>query len=140
MSRVSPALQAAYAAANYAIRERSGSLRLRIGGTDAALASLLARHGSDHAALVSAFNPRSERLSRAMNRQRHAWLLARLQAERRRWLPARNSDPGGDFPAEAAVLIFDLDLADARGLGRAFDQNAVVLIDARGLARLCWLR
>lgn len=133
------ALEAAYRAAVYRIAT-DPPIDLSIGSSSAALAALLRWAGVAHAAIVTAYNPGSERVPDASNEAADSTLRAGLEE---RGYVTRDTvaiDPDGAWPDEPGCLVLGMDSGDARVLGRAFGQNAVVVIDAGGNARLEWCR
>lgn len=133
------ALEAAYRAAIYRIAT-DPPIELAIGRSSAALAALLRWAGVNEAAIVTAHNPGSARQSAADNRAADAALREGLG---KRGYATRDTvaiDPDGAWPDEPGCLVLGMSAEDARVLGRAFGQNAVVAIDAGGRAQLEWCR
>ncbi|MEO0615341.1 MAG: DUF3293 domain-containing protein [Pseudomonadota bacterium] len=133
------ALEAAYRAAIYRV-QTDPPIDLSIGSNSAALAALLRWAGVAHAAIVTAYNPGSEQQSASANVAADQTLRAGL-AER--GFDLRDTvaiDSSGQWPDEPGVLVLGIDVEDARVLGRAFGQNAIVAIDDSGAASLVWCR
>jgi hypothetical protein len=123
--------RAAYAATTYRARHRGRGVAVRLGQRGPGWAG--------QGAFVTAWDPRSVRQSRAANHR----ALARLRA----WLRAGGcrvaegfGQPDGGHPGEAMLLAFPLRPALAARIGRAFRQNAVLLVAPRRPARLLCLR
>jgi predicted amidohydrolase len=131
------ALARAYRNTAYCVDHPTGNFSLRIGETCTALDTLLRAHGVTNGAFVTACNPRSQPLPPAENAARHAQLLARVKAHGWTAFAGRGVAEGGDW-IEESLLILGIDEAAAVNLGLAFGQNAVVIGDAGGVARLRW--
>ena len=133
------ALEAAYRAAIYRV-QTDPPIDLSIGSNSAALAALLRWAGVTQAAIVTAHNPGSDRQSADANVAADRTLRSGL-AER--GFDLRDTvaiDPLGEWPDEPGVLVLGLDVEDARVLGRAFGQNAIVAINDAGAVSLAWCR
>ncbi|MEO1593806.1 MAG: DUF3293 domain-containing protein [Pseudomonadota bacterium] len=133
------ALEAAYRAAIYRV-QTDPPIDLSIGSNSAALAALLRWAGVTQAAIVTAYNPGSDRQSADANGAADRILRAGLGE---RGFDLRDTvaiDPSGEWPDEPGVLVLGIDVEDARVLGRAFGQNAIVAIDDSGAASLVWCR
>jgi hypothetical protein len=133
-------LFAAYRAALYTVRQRDGRrFALRVDRRSTELAALMRHFGSASAALITAFNPRSVRLSGAENRRLRRQLVTHIQATGLPALASRAKDPRGEWPAEPGLLVFGLNLMAACKLGQRFCQNAVLYAGADPVPRLVWL-
>ena len=132
-------LEAAYRAAVYRVVD-DPPIDLAIGRSSAAIAALLRWAGVAQAAIVTAHNPRSERASDASNAAADETLRAGLEARGYATRDTVAIDPNGEWPDEPGCLVLGMDEDNARVLGRAFGQNAVVVIDAGGRSRLVWCR
>lgn len=91
---------------------------------------LLSRLGAGSAAIVTAWNPRSEPLSLDENRRRNRSLVAELAAEGLEAIlcTGRSTLPGDDW-AEESLLVPDCPRKVAVLAGVRWDQNAVVWWD-----------
>jgi hypothetical protein len=118
---ISPRLLSAYRATEY----RVGGIALRIGRTSARLDALLARLLTRNAVLITAYNPRSHRMSARWNERAMARLASLL---RNRTVLAAQSGQGAW--QEQQFLVVGA-VAWAARLARRFGQNAIVLL-ARG--------
>jgi hypothetical protein len=87
-------------------------------------------------AVITAYNPRSERLSDAENRARHQALEATVEARGLEHAPSCSTSPKGAW-REDGVVVFDLSLGEALELGRQFEQHAV-LYGQGGQVTLAW--
>ena len=132
---MTPDFERLYRATTYAADTPLGRADVRVGRRAPLLDDLLDLLGRRHWAIVTAWNPRSQRLDDAENGRRHGELLRAVGA-----LPhyaAENvpDDPKADF-RETALLVVGLDADAAAELGRRFEQHAVVAGECGGPARL----
>lgn len=134
-SNLDPALRQAYCAAEYVVFDAGQPILTRIGETSAALARLLDREGAVRAALISACNPLSERLSDAENGRRTQALRHGLEASGRRWLEAEGRSADGRW-SEPGVLMLDPADGEALALCQRWQQHAWVDFDAQGRGAL----
>lgn len=137
---VNQQLLTAYRATTYRVAVPGGTLALRIDQHDAQLATLLQETGTDCAALLTAWNPASERQSPAGNAMRQQALLHDLAAGGYRCLPGTNVPDGGDGHSEGwsedSVLVFNIALPAAREIASRYGQNAFLWIDRHATPRL----
>ncbi len=131
-------LEAAYRRTEYRVRAPEGTFTIHIGARCEVLEALLREVGARSWAFVTACNPRSQPLSDEVNARRQAQLLAMLSEQERALIPGEGVDPAGDWPAEASVLILDIERDEALELGRVWDQNAIVYGEGNGSAELLW--
>jgi hypothetical protein len=61
-----------------------------------------------------------------------------LSEQERALIPGEGVDPAGDWPAEASVLILDIERDEALKLGRLWEQNAIVCGERGGVPQLLW--
>lgn len=121
-------LRKAYQRTSYIVEvPRAAQITLRIGEQSRALDQLLNERRVSHWAFITAFNPRSALLSEEENEARHQKLMQRALALNRETMPGRGEGDDGSWLAEKSLLIFDMSPAEARELGREFEQNAVVV-------------
>ncbi len=126
----------AYRNTDYVIMPDDGDIVVHIDAAAPALMALLDSQSCTTAALLTAFNPRSEPAGAAENRAAHARLLARLDGYR--LLPTVHRDPAGIWPDEEGVLVAGIDQDTAIQVARDFAQNALVWIAAGELPVLIW--
>lgn len=130
-------LLAAYRATCYRVWAPGRELQLRIDQPDEGLAKLLREAWVDGAALLTAWNPRSQRQSQQDNRALQKQLLRELEAAGRPCLVARNEAAGGDEAwNEESVLALDISLPAARDLAARYGQLAFLWIDRQATPRL----
>lgn len=133
MTNIDEKLLKAYADALYRIESE---LDFKVGTYSAGLRALHDAHGARHSHFITAFNPRSQRLTDAQNAARHAELGRRLDELGAKRLAAAGLDPQGGWPLEPGYLVFDLSPETALELGRAYGQNALVGIGPDAIPRL----
>lgn len=132
-------LAGAYLRTTYRVWVSGQVLQLRVGKQDAELARLLREAAVRGAALLTAWNPHSQRRDRDWNDSAQARLLAELAQAGYPCLPARNEpDPphGGEDWTEEGVLVLDLTLPAARALASRYGQLAFLWIDTRATPQL----
>lgn len=123
-------LIAAYRAAVYDVDVTAESkLSFHVEKPCAALDDVLRAHDVDTAVLLTAYNPRSRRLSAAENAAAHRALLGVVARMEKPTLPSRGRDPEGTWPAEPGLLILGLTREEGHTLARRFDQYAFVWIE-----------
>lgn len=133
-------LIASYLCTNYQIGADPDSISLRIDQYSEPLAKLLISSEQSCAAIISAFNPRSLRLSNTKNLAAHESLRNFLIHHSYPIIESLNRDPAGLWPAEKSFFVPGLDLNTAQTLGQQYDQNAIVWIGSDAIPRLILLR
>ena len=98
---------------------------------------LLASFGVTTAAFLTAWNPRSEKLSEDENLDRQMELLSEIEARRLNYLVGYGER--GEW-REYSYLILGIDRQDANELALQFEQNAYVWLDDAGVPALVTLR
>lgn len=132
-------LLVAYRAARYFVGSGADALELRIDVANEELARLLAAHGVSHAAIITAHNPGSRRVSDRDNARAESALRRRVLAAGYASVPSRGVDPAGRFPDEPGLLVLGIEAAAATTLAREFAQAAIVVIEAMATPRLVML-
>ncbi|SOZ99414.1 conserved hypothetical protein [Cupriavidus taiwanensis] len=115
-------------------------MTLRIDQPSARLGALHRALRVDCSAFITAANPFSQRCDDAANARRQQALAQDLNALGLRAIEAAGEHPDNDWPAEPSFLVPGLSLAEARALGQAYQQNAVVWSGADAVPRLVQLR
>lgn len=130
----------AYRRTRYVVRLAAGELALRIGVADAEADERLRREAGCRQgwALVTPCNPRSVVLSGEENARRCAAMGRELTARGQRFVAAVHRDPDGAWPDEDSFLLVDAEADLALRLGRAYEQNAVVVGALGEAPRLEW--
>jgi hypothetical protein len=130
-------LEAAYRATAYWVEAPAGRFALRVGVRCTDLDRLLAAHGVEAWAYVTAYNPGSWPLPEAENRARQDELCRAVAAAG--YAAYAGEGVGAGWPPEASLLVLGIGEEDAAALGRRFGQAAVVVGRSGGPARLLWL-
>ncbi|MCW5606113.1 MAG: DUF3293 domain-containing protein [Burkholderiales bacterium] len=128
----------AYRNTTYLVDHPDGGFGIRLGEPCARLDALLAMHGVETWAYVTAWNPRSQRLPDADNVAQHAELLACVAKSGYPVFTGRGQPESGGWVPEESLLILGITEDAALRLGRAFDQHAIVVGKAGGRAGLRW--
>ncbi len=128
-------LTAAYEATTYAV----GSLSLRIGAPHRELDALLENRGLTHYAYLTAANPRSQPLSDAENHKRQRKLMLQLAEDGWQALQGVAKGDAGDW-VEPSLLVLGIGPDDARAIGEACEQNAILVGELGGTPQLVFLR
>src|SRR5437870_1692653 len=116
----------AYRRTSFFADTQVGRLELRIGSLCPRLEELLANHGARSWAYLTAFNPRSERLSDEENQDRHRRLVERVEYLGFPAFPGEGVGDDGTWPRERSLLVLGVNRRQAIDLGREFGQLAVV--------------
>ena len=116
-----------YLNADYVVASQP-PVTLIIGKQSKGLDALLKASQSQTAALITAFNPQGLILCDSVNRNNNQRLLEEIEVGHFSSLPAEGRSKTGDWPNEPGYLILGIDLHDAKRLGRAFNQNALLFI------------
>jgi hypothetical protein len=134
-----PAIEAAYMATDYRVDQSPvGPFVIRVGEPSQEADRLLALHGQTEWAFVTACNPRSERLLDDENSRRMGELEVELRAGG--WPNYHGAGVGrdGTWPPEPSFLVIGIPAAEALGLARRFEQNAIVAGRPGEPTRLEW--
>ncbi len=132
---IDAALRDAYLATGYVVTIGMDRIELRIGQPAPELDRHLAAGSIATAAFVTAWNPRSERLSEAENLLRGHDLATAVAALGLQALPVVTAADDPEW-IEHGLLIFDTSEAQARALGDRFGQNAIVMLELGGAPQL----
>ena len=131
-------LAAAYAATTYRVFLPGGHCELRIDQPCTVLADWMETAGVACFAIVSACNPRSQRLSAGENAERQSALECDLIEGNYEPYAAENAPDDAGWPCEESCFVPDLALEDALALAEDYEQNAIVWGGADGIPRLAW--
>ncbi|MFO7324820.1 MAG: DUF3293 domain-containing protein [Pseudomonadota bacterium] len=131
-------LLAAYRATRYRVSAPGRDLLLAVDRYDEQLAKLLREAWVDSAALITAWNPRSQQQETERNRALQDQLVRELQAAGHPCLPGRNEAPIDDPEDwnEDSVLALDISLEEARAIAARYGQHAFLWIDKEATPRL----
>lgn len=130
-----PELLAAYLETDYFISD-DPPLLMKIGEQNGDLQILLASFSVDQAAFITAWNPRSQKLSNDENDDRQSALLSEIEQLRHNYLVAYGER--ADW-REYSYLVLGISKQNASDLAQQFEQNAYVWIDDRGIPELVTL-
>ena len=138
-SRLAADLVALYRAVDYRVEAPEGRFVLRVGARSEELAAMLAAHGQECAAFITACNPLGEAADPERNAKALAALKADLEAEGCATLGALGEGKGG-WPGERSLLALGLGREAAKRLGRRYGQNAVLWAGKDAVPELVLLR
>jgi hypothetical protein len=124
---LSPALAQAYAAASYWVFLPDSVLFLKPWRDEPALRELLAHHDANSAALISACNPFSQKISEYENQRATAKLKADIDPKRPLYI-AEGADASSGKKAERSFIVIGIAYDEARHLGRKYRQYAILYI------------
>lgn len=125
MPHPSDRLLDAYVQAVYEFTADGDTYRLRPGDSGTRGVRWLEANAAEWA-FITACNPGSAVLCDAENQARRENLARDLERRGWRYLPARGTDPAGNWPPEPGVVILDRSLAELAVLARELEQNAIV--------------
>jgi hypothetical protein len=134
------ALMDAYRRTEFRVADRGWSFVLRHDEHSKVLEECHRAFGVTCSAYITAWNPRSEVMSREQNEAAQARLEAEVQAAGLEFLRGIGVDPSGPWPGEPSVLVLGLSTDDAMRLGREYEQNAIVLAGRDAVPRLAMIR
>lgn len=115
----------AYLATEYQIWSKRPFV-LRIGQQSDELAALYQEYAVSTAAVLTAWNPRSELRPNAENEIAQAELISEIDRLALRQWSGHGADPTGEWPPEQSSLVLGLDLGTAQLLAYRFGQNGIV--------------
>lgn len=139
-SFIADSLIASYLATNYQIGAGADTISVQIDRYSQPLQKLLAVTQHSCAAIVSAYNPQSQRINDKENSAQHEQLKNLLQLRAYPFIESQNVDQMNQWPDEKSFFILGLDLNTARSLGQQFNQNAIVWIADDAIPHLMVLR
>ncbi len=113
---------------------------LRVGVASAELQKSHERQKVCCSAFLTACNPFSKAFDTATNAVRQSALAGEISRRRLPCLQGIGKHPCNDWPGEASILVFGLELDAARTLAMQFEQNALVWSDADCVPQLILLR
>ena len=132
-------LIAAYRATDYVLFVGDGDdVTLNIGRHNPDFDRVLDRRKATTAVVVTAYNPRSNVLSDAENRSRHAALTAMLDAAGHDYALGEGRDPTGAWKAELECVVFGIPGEAGLEIARRFAQNAIVFVTRGGVPELVY--
>src|SRR5678815_967239 len=120
------ALLAAYRQTSFCAETPQGHLVIRIGNAHPDLDAILRAAGCSVWTHITAFNPRSVRLSASENDMRQRELEDAVRKLGHPMFPGEGIGDDGTWVAERSALVFGIERATAIELGRRFGQRAIV--------------
>jgi hypothetical protein len=139
-SELPAALIAAYRAAEYRVSGVTPSFVLRVDVGSEPLAALHRARGVACSAFLTACNPGSRPLPAAANADAQQRLEAVLRDAGLDCIAALGTDPAGDWPGEASLLVPGLEREAAVRIAQQYGQNALVHAGTDATPRLVLLR
>lgn len=128
-----------YIAADYQINVESNIINFHINRYSEPLSQLLTVSDYSHAIFITAFNPRSHKLSITENLARNVQLRLKLNHTCPKVIAGRSADSSGVWPVEDSFLALGLDVETGKILAREFGQNAIIWIKKDAIPRLVLL-
>jgi hypothetical protein len=132
-------LEEAYKSTSYCVEAPGEIIRLRVGLHNPQFDQFLARSGAPQWAFVTAFNPRSTKLSEQENQQRHESLAKLLKESGYTFVPCNGVDDDNEWPTERGYVILDINRAEAEKIAKRFKQNAILFGRRDGVPELVML-
>jgi len=115
-----------YRATAYRVADGAHRFTIRIGERCAAVDALLAQHGADEWAYITAYNPGGRHAGADANAAAQARLEAALRASARPVLRGAGAGDDGRWAPEPSLLVLGLPRAEAVELARRVGQEAIV--------------
>ena len=131
--------EAVYRATSYGVDDGPHRLAIRVGERCAALDALLAAHGAEEWAYLTAWNPGGRPAPAAANAAAQARLAAALAATGRPLLRGAGAGPDPGWTPEPSFLVLGLPRAEALALAARFGQEAIVAGRRGGTAELLFV-
>ncbi|WP_336596402.1 DUF3293 domain-containing protein [Paraburkholderia bengalensis] len=113
---------------------------LTIGEHNPVLAELYRAQHVSTGAFITACNPLSQSLEPSANARRQAALARDIAQRGATYIEGIGEHPSNGWPGEPSFLVLGVSLDDARALGVAYGQNAIVWCGADAVAQLVLLR
>lgn len=132
-------LEAAYLATTYRVFLPAGQVDLRIGEANETLRAWLEKAGYNWFSIVTAYNPGSRPADAGVNAERQSQLECELLEGHYEPFVGENIADDGRWPDEESCFVPELAPVDARALGEAYGQNAVVCGSVDGVPHLLWV-
>jgi hypothetical protein len=125
MSTIERALIQAYRETDYIVHVCPPAI-LRINQPNAVLAALHRSYGVEASAFLTAYNPFSQQCADAENVARQRQLIDRIKQAGFSFIEGVGKHPSNQWPGESSILVLRASLEQAKALGSAFEQNAIV--------------
>ena len=132
-------LEALYTATTYQVYLPGGVGKLRLGQPCAVLARWMEENGCTEFAIVTAYNPGSQKFDPALNAERQAQLECDLLEGNYEPYAGQNIPDSETWPIEESCFVPDLTPEDACALAEDYGQNAVICGGVDGVPHLVWV-
>lgn len=133
---ISNELLKAYNETSYFVQSQSGKISIRIGNEHPTIDMLLAGHGIESWAFITAWNPSSNILEEKENLERQERLKEIIADEGLSYIEGAGVGDDGIWPPEPSLFIPGISMSEAKKLGKEFEQNAIVFGSKGGKAEL----
>jgi hypothetical protein len=120
-------LRAAYSSNSYCVEISGREIKLRVGEITGEFDAILRTRGVSEWAFITAFNPRSIKLTDKENKERDEQLGTTLREHGYSALFCRTVDDDGEWPIEQGYVVLGIDRHDAENLARRFEQHAILV-------------
>lgn len=127
-----------YMATDYVVADGAVRFVIGIGDANRELDEFLATKKLTNWAFLTAYNPYSCELTNEDNQRRQLILFHRLREGSYPFLQGYGESRDQDWPLEPSVLVLSIETELAVGLGREFQQNAIVIGSLGKPAELVW--
>ncbi len=139
-TKISPETLLAYQKTIYRVKAMPKAWTLRLGRRSARLISLYRQENLFTAAFLTAYNPYSQKKSKAKNVAAQNRLVEELRKMGLSFISGVGEDPKGQWAGEASLLVLGLNLKDAKAFGAKYRQNALVFAGKNAIPRLILLQ
>lgn len=126
---ISPETLKAYQEAIFSINAKNQVITFQVDHACGELSSFLKLMGVSGAALITAYNPYSEALSREDNERLQAQLAQELKNRNIAFIEGEGRDAAGLWDAEPSLFALNISLETAQRLANQFEQNAFVWVE-----------
>ncbi len=113
---------------------------LQVGMANDDLIALHRAFGVESSGFITACNPLSQLLGESANAQLQRALADDLRQRGVVFIEGLGQHPENQWPGEASFLVLGLSLAEAKGLGHRYRQNALIWCGVDGVPQLVCLR
>ena len=128
-----------YKDANYHIYDKPLFV-INVGSKCSGLNKLYDKYGVSEAAVLTAYNPMSQKTSDHDNKRNNQQLELILKDQKLPFIRAEGICPDNKWPGEESFLVLGMKLNAAKELGKKFNQNAIVWSDQSAISQLILLR
>lgn len=101
-------------------------LSIQIGVLSADLNTFLQENDATTWAFITAWNPKSQRLSQKENKRRHKELIKMVKNAGYLYFIGKGMGKNADWEPEMSLLILNIPIINAIQIGKYFNQNAIV--------------